>query len=184
MSFPNFDLGVNDINVCAEEYLFDNDGMDDILMTISPTVLENKENAFPDIQSEIPKNQNEIIQNDEMHQSFDESENDEETDNPVENDAPPSKKFKDAADNLRNFVQGNRNKNTTRKTQKETDRFKRFLVSKKEPREIHHIPPEELDVYLGEFIKDLKKVNGEDYEPDSVSSFFRFVEPLNTSFNL
>ena len=45
---------------------------------------------------------------------------------------------------------------------------------KGERRDTHeHATFAELDTYLGDFIKNLKQKKGKEYEPDSVSSFFR-----------
>ena len=208
MAFPSFDLGVNDINVFPDEYLYDSDSMDDILLTISPTALENRDTQFPDIPLEIPAAQLDTSKSDSVDDILltisptalenkdtqfqdtpleipaaqldtsntdDTSPIDEEDNNQEqpENEEPSDNELEQTEQNLRNFVQGNRNKNTTGKTKRETDRFKKFLISKNEQREMHHIPPDELNIYLGDFIKNLQKLNGENYEPDSVSSFFR-----------
>ena len=175
----------------------DSDSMDEVLLTISPTALQNKDNQFQDINLEIansdpdPENCDqierhlenssenllEIVNSDPEPENCDQIERHLEnpSENLSENGTPPHKKFKQTEENLRDFVQGNRNKNTAGKTKRETDRFKRFLATKNELREMHIIPPEELNLYLGEFLQGLKKVNGEEYEPDSVSSFFRYL---------
>ena len=45
-------------------------------------------------------------------------------------------------DNLRDIVQGNRKKNTTIKTSRETTQFKKYLEDDGENRELHDIPPD------------------------------------------
>ena len=52
-------------------------------------------------------------------------------------------------------------------------RFREFLVEspRHETRDIGDIPCKRLNVLIGEFLIDLKKTDGSDYEPDSLTSF-------------
>ena len=49
-------------------------------------------------------------------------------------------------------------------------RFREFLVEspRRETRDIGDIPAKELNVLIGEFLFDLKRPDGSDYEPDSL----------------
>ena len=183
MDFPSFDLGDENMAFVEENLLFNSDDIDDLLLTIDPTDIQNE---LPDVSA--------LTADTDINSTNDETETHDDVENiqttpkpPSEHDQttpkPPSEhdqsddennKFDIAEDNLRDFVQGNRNRNTTIKTKRETARFKKYLEEKEEEkRDIHEIPPNELNIYLGGFLKDLKKKNGDDYEPDSVTSFFR-----------
>ncbi|KAH3831204.1 hypothetical protein DPMN_104466 [Dreissena polymorpha] len=58
------------------------------------------------------------------------------------------------------FIVQNENKKTVAKTLSDRNTFKRFLMSKTESKEIHHIEPTLLDEYLATFLLSLKKSNG------------------------
>ena len=56
-------------------------------------------------------------------------------------------------------------------------RFREFLVESpcRETRDTSNIPAKELDVFIGEFMIDLKKPDGSDYEPDRLTNFHRGI---------
>ena len=92
---------------------------------------------------------------------------------PVESDIEqemPSKSSSKA--NLREFITAQDNKNTEKKTARCINRFSAWLLSEKNfAIDPVLIPPEDLDTYLGEWMLNLKKADGSDYEPDSITSF-------------
>ena len=69
------------------------------------------------------------------------------------------------------------NKNTMRKMDQCVRRFREFLVEslRRETRDIGDILAKELNVLIGEFLIDLKKTDGSEYEPDSLTSFHRGI---------
>ena len=170
MAFPSFDLKIEDMEFVNNELLFSSDDMDDILLTIDPTDIQNQFKDIPELENEIHTNAENSIEtpNDENQVP---TEKIIENDNSAQNSSKTN--IEDDSENLRNYVKDNRNVNTTIKTNRETARFKNYLENKGEHREIHHIPPTELNIQLGGFLKDLKKKNGSNYEPDSITSFFR-----------
>ncbi len=96
---------------------------------------------------------------------------------PIENQQEqdmPSKSTSKAK--LRDFITGQDNKNTAKKTASCINRFSAWLLAEKNVAiDPVLLPPEELDTYLGEWISSLKKSDSSDYEPDSITSFHRGV---------
>ncbi|XP_052765415.1 uncharacterized protein LOC128206768 isoform X1 [Mya arenaria] len=68
------------------------------------------------------------------------------------------------------------NKNTKKKTESDLKVFRQFLSHKDEQREIEHIPPDELNDYISEFLLSVTKQNGEEYEPTSLRSFVHSID--------
>ena len=74
------------------------------------------------------------------------------------------------------FILKEKNKNTTMKTRSDTNLFVSWLESQKEYRKLQEIPPSELDSYLGKFYLSVRRLDGSDYEPDTLSSFQNSIE--------
>ena len=80
--------------------------------------------------------------------------------------------------NTEDFLAHNENQNTLKKTLSHVKLLKQFLTEKhQESREIHTIPAAELDRYLSEFVINVCKADGTEYEPSylrgMISSFDR-----------
>lgn len=71
-----------------------------------------------------------------------------------------------------------KNKNTARKTYSVKNQFKLWLQQgpRFESREINTIEPYELDNYIGSFLLSIRKANGSEYEPDTLTSYHRGIE--------
>lgn len=86
------------------------------------------------------------------------------------------------------YIQVNENENTRRKTLGHQKLFEGFLQTKQESRQIHAIPPSELNTYLCEFILRVRQKDGTDYEPTSlrsiVSSLDRYLKRHNYSVSI
>ncbi|XP_052215505.1 uncharacterized protein LOC127834005 [Dreissena polymorpha] len=77
--------------------------------------------------------------------------------------------FKDInVSDVQQFIKNEENKNTAKKTLNDTNKFKRFLASRGEYREMHHIEVDVLDDYISTFILSLQKSNSTEYEPTSI----------------
>lgn len=76
---------------------------------------------------------------------------------------------------LKDFIKQQANKNTTTKTASDLRVLQRYCDEVKEKRAIETIPVKELDILLGHFFKEVKKVNGHDYEPDTLTGFHRSI---------
>ncbi|XP_053380345.1 uncharacterized protein KIAA1958-like [Mercenaria mercenaria] len=76
------------------------------------------------------------------------------------------------------FVQDMRNSNTIKKTETAVRQFQRWLSS--DPRyitaEISDIPVEVLDNYIGSFLLSIRKADGSEYEPDTLTSYHRGID--------
>ena len=73
------------------------------------------------------------------------------------------------------------NRNTKEKTKRDVQLFEEFLRKKKNDlREVHTITLAELNKYLAEFIRSVRREDGEDYEPSNlrclVSSLERYLK--------
>lgn len=77
----------------------------------------------------------------------------------------------------RRFVKENRNPNTVRKTENCMSRFTDWLKEEKnETRSIMDVDPITLDIYVGGFLYALKNKEGQDYEPDTLTSYHRSID--------
>ena len=74
-------------------------------------------------------------------------------------------------DEFHEFVSQQKPANTKVKTQSDIKAWKRFCLQEKENRELSDIPEEELNLLLCKFFKSLKKLDGTEYEPGSLTSF-------------
>ena len=91
---------------------------------------------------------------------------------------------------IQDFFEGQRPKNTTKKTACGINAWKKFCSSIGEVRELENISAGslKLNVLLCKFFMDVKKKDGGDYEPASLSSFQKSIQRClkdkNSSFNL
>ena len=74
---------------------------------------------------------------------------------------------------VQQFVEQNRNKNTVNKTSRSLNVFYKWAKSINENRNIDEIPASDLDNILAHFVIKIRKQNGDEYEPDTLTSFFR-----------
>ena len=74
-------------------------------------------------------------------------------------------------DEVMKFIQDQENDNTRRKTESDMKLFKAYCTAKSENRPIESLSPIELDSIFGNFLINVKKQNGDDYEPSSISGF-------------
>jgi hypothetical protein len=77
-----------------------------------------------------------------------------------------------------NFVSGMRNVNTVRKTESSVRVFQQWLAQppRNDERNICSIMPPELDNYIGSFLLSVRKADGSDYEPDTLTSYHRSID--------
>lgn len=86
--------------------------------------------------------------------------------------------FLDMTENdINEFINGQQNKNTLKKTIVEVSMFTKFLNDvKNENRELHCIPPKELDPLLANFILSKRKKDGSEYEPSSLRGIIGSID--------
>lgn len=87
------------------------------------------------------------------------------------------------------FIEGQENENTRKKTEQNVALLKEFLRLKDESRPVEEIPPHELSSFISEFIITVrKKENNEDYEPTSLrammASFERYLKKKNYGYSI
>ncbi|KAJ8315132.1 hypothetical protein KUTeg_007282 [Tegillarca granosa] len=86
------------------------------------------------------------------------------------------------------FIKQNENQNTLRKTLGHLRVLKSFLLKQNELREIHEIPPIELNEYLAKFLISVRKKGGKEYEPSTLrgmlGSFGRYLRRHNYSTSI
>lgn len=177
------------------ETVFDED-LYDSLMQIDMPNTQNENNTELVIQSDpLPAaaiqntdNQNETeenINNESMTVNTDQNTkcttNEQETDTEMQRNASSHPEFdKDFLEmtevDIQQFIDGNQNKNTLKKTLREVALVTRFLKLRNEHREMHNIPPSELDPLLASFLLTVRKQDGGEYEPSSLRSFVGSVD--------
>ena len=72
---------------------------------------------------------------------------------------------------IEKFLQEQKSKNTQYKTKSDLNAWKKFCESLKESRAIENIPANELDLLLSKFFISVRKQNGTEYEPGTLSGF-------------
>ena len=85
---------------------------------------------------------------------------------------------------VEDYVESLENKNTKEKTKRDVKLLEEFLRNEKnDEREVQDIEPAELNKHLAEFIRSVRRKDGEDYEPSSlrclVSSIERHLKKKN-----
>ena len=73
-------------------------------------------------------------------------------------------------EDIDNFIAENLNKNTTTKTQSDLNVFCRWAKTVNETRTLENISEQELDKLLAHFLLNARKQNGDEYEPDTLTS--------------
>ena len=79
-------------------------------------------------------------------------------------------------DVLKNYIHGNLNQETQKKTKREVAALEKWLKTQKEPRPLKEIEPEVLNLLLGLYIIGVKRQDGGLYEPSSLASIFSSVK--------
>lgn len=106
---------------------------------------------------------------------------------PTEPDLPPSSEncrtqgptfLSISEEQKAEFVNSMKNKNTAKKTATTTRQFRKWLekAPRYEGREIETIEPYELDNYIGSFLLSMRKADGSEYEPDTLTSYHRGID--------
>ena len=87
------------------------------------------------------------------------------------------------------FIEGQENENTRKKTEQNIALLKEFFRLKDESRPVEENPPHELSSFISKFIITVrKKENNEDYEPTSLrammASFERYLNKKNYGYSV
>ena len=76
-------------------------------------------------------------------------------------------------DEVTRFISDNRNTNTTKKTRSDLNTFYQWSKSVNENRKLDAIPPNELHNIISHFILKIRKKDGTEFEPDTLTFFVR-----------
>ena len=74
---------------------------------------------------------------------------------------------------IETFLQEQKSKNIPYKTWSNSNAWKKFCESQNEPRAIENIRTNELDLFLSKFFISVRKQNGTEYEPGTLTGFQR-----------
>ena len=80
-------------------------------------------------------------------------------------------------DHLKDYILSKRNKNTVKQTNLQIKKFESWLASSPrcESRPLRDIPVLSMDRYVGSYLLEIKKPDGCDYEPDSLTTIHRSI---------
>jgi hypothetical protein len=84
--------------------------------------------------------------------------------------------FRISGSEMLELINGQQNKNTLQKTIRDVALVTKLLKLKTETRELHKIEPTELDPLLANFVLTVRKKDGGEYEPNSLSSIISRVD--------
>ena len=92
---------------------------------------------------------------------------------------------KNSQDKIEEFIHNQKAKTTIKKTKSDMEIFQRYLETiNKCEKQIEYLPKEELDHLLCKFFINVRKTNGDEYEPSSLSSFQRSLQRYLTENNI
>ena len=77
---------------------------------------------------------------------------------------------KQKIEEINKFVDAQKSKNTSNKTKSDINTWERFCASVGEVRRLSEIPPATLNELLGQFFVKIRKKDGAEYEPDTLTS--------------
>ena len=77
----------------------------------------------------------------------------------------------DEDDEMEAFLVNQENKNTAKKTKQDINLIQDFLESEGEARPVEAIPPRELNGHITKFLYSVRRVDGSEYEPTTLTSF-------------
>ena len=87
-------------------------------------------------------------------------------------------RFQSIDSSVEEFIDGQENEDTKKKTKHDVALFQEFLVLKGETRQMDELTPQELNKFLSEFLLTVrKKEDNEEYELNSLRAFFASFEP-------
>ncbi|XP_070550322.1 uncharacterized protein KIAA1958-like [Ptychodera flava] len=88
-----------------------------------------------------------------------------------------SAKGNEDMDSVNNFIKSQRKVSTVRTTERDVNKVRRFIETRYDDHiELSDIPATALNEYLAAFFINMKKADGSDYEPDSISAVNHSIE--------
>lgn len=93
-----------------------------------------------------------------------------------DNQRSENQPLQNSQEEIESFVSGQKSANTVRKTRSDIKTFERYLTSIRKNKVIESLPASELDHLLCKFFINARRVNNEEYEPDSLSGIQRSIQ--------
>ncbi len=83
----------------------------------------------------------------------------------------------DSSQEFESFISAEKSANTVKKTTSEWKRFENYCQKETDGTfHVDTIPADVLDKLLGKFFKDVRKCDGTEFEPDSISNFQQSIQ--------
>lgn len=74
------------------------------------------------------------------------------------------------------FVRAQKAGSTVRKTERDTQRFIQYLQAQNEENLPEALVPKRLNTYISSYLRNQKRLDGTDYEPDSITSIYGSID--------
>ena len=165
----NFDIEVCDLDIMADD---SNDGVfdphtDQLLIAMDEKLMrEGMESQSSEIVDEEPPAKVSIPDKSTLLGMENQS-------SEIVDEEPPAKVSKPDKSQLLEFIDKGLNKNTKIKTKKDAEKFLDFVKSQGETRDLTELSQSELDFHFGSYIMQLRKPDGDFYEPSTITSIHR-----------
>ena len=82
----------------------------------------------------------------------------------------------ESQEEIQGFINEQKSANTTKKTTTDMNTFSRYVKTIGMSESVENLPASELDHLLCKFFMNIRKKNGEEYEPDTISGFQRSIQ--------
>ena len=82
----------------------------------------------------------------------------------------------ESQDEIEGFLQDQKSANTSKKTATDMNTLARYIKEIGKNVKVENLPAAELDHLLCKFFMNIRKKNGQEYEPDSISGFQRSIQ--------
>ena len=82
----------------------------------------------------------------------------------------------ESQEEIQGFINNQKSANTTKKTTTDMNTLSRYMKTIGMSKSVESLPVSELDHLLCKFFMNIRKKNGEEYEPDTISGFQRSIQ--------
>ena len=82
----------------------------------------------------------------------------------------------ESQEEIQGFINNQKSANTTKKTTTDMNTLSRYMKTIGMSESVESLPVSELDHLLCKFFMNIRKKNGEEYEPDTISGFQRSIQ--------
>ena len=85
-------------------------------------------------------------------------------------------RISESQEEIEGFIKNQKSANTTKKTTTDMNTLSRYIKTIGMSGNVESLPASELDHLLCKFFMNIRKKNGEEYEPDTISGFQRSIQ--------